>query len=70
MQATIIKTRDAQPMGQYQPTALDSAKADAEFRLIAVGRKNTIVWANGRSEYVTDAKLAKLQAAHHWAADF
>lgn len=57
-------------MGQYQPTDLDAAKADAEFRLIAVGRKNTIVWANGRSEYVTDAKLAKLQASHHWAADF
>ena len=70
MQVNFIKTRSAQPMGQYKPTGVDAAKAAAEFRLIAVGSKNTIVWADGRSDYVTDAKLSKLQAAHTWAADF
>ena len=62
--------RKAQPMGEYKPTAIDAAKDAADFRLIAVGKKNTIVWRNGTSELVTDNKLAKLQACHTWATDF
>ena len=69
-QATCRLVRKAQPMGEYKPTSVDAAKAAAEFRLTAVGKKNTIVWANGRAEQVTDAKLTKLQAAHTWATDF
>ena len=65
---TLIKT--AQPMGQYKPTSVDAAKAAAAFRLVAVGSKNSIVWADGRADLVTDAKLAKLQAANTWATDF
>jgi hypothetical protein len=70
MNAIARKVKDAQPMGQYQQTTIDAAKASAEFRLTYVGKKHTIVWANGSTEQVTDAKLAKLQAAHTWAADF
>ncbi len=62
--------RKAQPMGVYNPTAIDAAKDAADFRLIAVGKKNTIVWRNGASELVTDNKLAKLQSSHTWATDF
>lgn len=65
-----IQTRTAQPMGQYRPTSVDASKAAAAFRLTSVGKKNTIVWASGASEQVTDAKLSKLQSAFAWAADF
>ena len=65
-----IQTRTAQPMGEYRATPVDAAKAAAAFRLIAVGKKNTIVWASGASEQVTDTKLMKLQSAHSWATDF
>ena len=71
MTYTITQTRTAQPMGQYQPTELDARKAAAAFRLIACyGRKNAIVWHDGREQVVTDRKLVALQAAHTWATDF
>lgn len=69
-QVTCRLVRKAQPMGKYKPTSADAAKAAADFRLTAVGKKNTIVWADGRSEQVTDAKLTKLQSAHTWTTDF
>ena len=62
--------RKAQLMGEYMPTEMDAEKRAADFRLIAVGKKNTIVWRNGTSELVTDRKLARLQAVHVWAVDF
>lgn len=67
---TIRQVSKSQVMGVYKATALDAAKKSAGFRLIAIGSRNTIVWADGGSEMVTDAKLAKLQAAHTWSADF
>jgi hypothetical protein len=70
MQVTFIKTQDAQPMGEYKPTAVDDAKKNADFRLVAVGTKNTIIWKDGRTELVTRKQLAKLQASHTWAPDF
>jgi hypothetical protein len=69
MATTITKTRAANTR-PYSPTAVDAAKADADFRLVDVSFKNAIVWRNGTMEFVTDAKLAKLQAAHSWAVDF
>lgn len=65
---TLIRT--AQPMGIYKPTSVDAAKAAAAFRLVAVGKQNSIVWADGRGELVTDAKLAKLQEVNTWTTDF
>jgi len=51
MNATFTKTRDAQPMGQYKPTAVDAAKATAEFRIVDVScRLKRIVWHNGRQQ--------------------
>lgn len=70
MTATCTQTKWAQPAGQYQPTAIDAIKLAADFRLTACDSKNTIVWKDGSYERVTDAKLAKLQAAHTWATDF
>lgn len=67
MEATFTKIKSAQPMGQYQPTAIDTAKASADFRLLDM---NTIRWQDGRTEYVTRAKLTKLQKTHTWATDF
>ena len=67
---TFVLTKPAQPMGTYRPTTVDAAKAAADFLVAAVGRRNTIVWANGRTQLVTDASLDKLQAVHTWATDF
>lgn len=70
MTTTCTLIRTAQPMGQYKATSIDAAKAAAAFRLVAVGSKNSIVWQDGRTELVSDSKLAKLQAANTWATDF
>lgn len=70
MVATCIQTKWAQPTGEYRQTAIDAAKKAADFCLTACDSKNTIVWRDGRHERVTDARLAKLQAAHTWATDF
>ena len=70
MTTTCTLIRAAKPMGKYKATGIDAAKEKAAFRLIAVGKKNSIVWADGRPELVTDSKLAKLQSTHTWEADF
>lgn len=67
---TVRKTKTAQKQGAYQPTAIDAQKAAADFRLVSVGKKNTIVWAGGVVERVTDARLVALQAALSYAVDF
>jgi hypothetical protein len=68
--ALLRKTRDAQPMGIYKPTAVDAQKASVDFRLTDVGRKNRIVWRTGEVDYVTPKALEALQAVHSWATDF
>ncbi len=68
--AVVRKVKSAQPTGQYVATGLDAAKMAAQFLVVAVGTKNTIQWADGRTERVTDAKLAQLQNAHSWSANF
>lgn len=70
MNATITKIKDAQPMGEYKPTSVDVEKKVADFRLVAVGKKNTIVWLCGKLESITDRQLEKLQSQHSWACDF
>lgn len=70
-EATVRKVRDAQPIGQYRPTAVDERKDAADFRLVDVsGSTNVIVWKDGRSERVTDRQLSTLKDAHSWATDF
>ncbi|UIF89412.1 hypothetical protein [Cupriavidus sp. UYPR2.512] len=70
-ETTVRKIKDAQPMGQYKPTAVDEQKRAADFRLVDVcGSKNVIVWKDGRCECVTDRQLSKLKEAHSWATDF
>lgn len=70
MHATITLIRKAQPMGEYTPTVIDERKAEADFRILAVGSKNTIRWRDGRTEQVTRRQLAKLESQHTWATDF
>lgn len=71
MQTTCTLIRKAQPMGEYEQTAVDATKAVVDFRLTDVtGPKNRIIWKDGRSESVTDDKLKQLQAAHTWTTDF
>ena len=67
--ATFKKIAAAQPVGQYKPTSVDAQKAAADFLLKQVA-PYYITWKDGKSEYVTAAKLAKLQASHTWATDF
>lgn len=69
MKVTFTKVQDAQPKGEYQPTAVDAAKAAASFRLVNVS-PNIIVWNDGRQQTVNARELKKLQAAHTWATDF
>lgn len=68
--AVVRKVKSAQPVGRYVATGLDAAKKAVQFLVVAMGTKNTIRWADGRTERVTDAKLAQLQAAHSWSSDF
>lgn len=67
---TFRKVRSAQPCGEYKPTAVDAAKAAADFRIVAMGKKATIYWRDGRIEHVTEKQLEKLQQGHSWACDF
>jgi len=68
--ATLKFTKQAQTSGEYKPTGRDEQKKSVEFRLVSTGKKNGIVWNSGKSELVTDAMLAKLQASHSWTTDF
>ena len=67
--ATVTKTKDAEPMGEYKPTAVDARKAAADFLLINVN-PNIIDWKDGRRERVTAKKLKVLQKKYKWATDF
>lgn len=70
--ARLVKTREFRPHGcAMAPTAVDQAKADADFRVLDVsGRRTRIAWRDGRRQDVTARELARLQAAHTWAPDF
>lgn len=70
MQVAFVKTKDAQPVGEYKPTAIDDLKSTVDFRVVGVGSKNSIAWKDGRMESVTDRQLEKLQKSHSWTTDF
>lgn len=67
MFATVTKTRNAQPVGQYVRTSVDDRKDAADFLITSAGY---ICWKDGRVQRVTDSQLKKLQASHIWATDF
>lgn len=69
MTTTFTKTKEAQTLGTYKTTQIDSTKTNADFRLTQVA-PNYIVWQDGKSEIVTSAKLKKLQAQFSWVTDF
>lgn len=82
--ATITKTQNAQPCGEYKPTALDDAKDRADIRILcANGGSFTVssrVSLSGRGikqpysspdKYeVTDAALNRLRKTHDVRCDF
>lgn len=67
---TVTHVKLAQVAGEYRPTAIDVAKAEVDFRLVAVGKKTTIAWRDGRIEQVSEERLKQLQAQHSWVTDF
>ena len=67
--ATVTKTKNAEPVGEYRRTAVDDRKDAADFLVVNRG-PNMIRWQDGRLERVTDRQLSKLQASHTWATDF
>lgn len=67
--ATMTKTQDAQPAGEYKPTAQDAEKEAADFRLLQCA-PYVIRWKDGRTETITGRQLAKLQKLHTWKTDY
>ena len=69
--ALVTYVKAAQPMGEYKPTSVDAAKADADFLVIEMTRTGAVIdWRNGKRERVSDAKLERLQSSHKWATNF
>lgn len=72
MSATTTKISSEAPMGQYQPTSIDAAKAKSDFTIEAIsGSITTIQWTDGRVEFVKGARaIGKLKATHNWMTNF
>ncbi len=80
MNATITKIQDAQPMGEYKPTALDARKEAATVRLIQcspyVVRSKVELSGRGVKRLNTglfqlsDAAWSKVGATHTCVCDF
>jgi hypothetical protein len=67
--ATFTQTATAQKAGQYNPTSIDAAKTEVDFRITQVA-PFYIRWKSGEGQTVTARQLAKLQTAHTWKTDF
>lgn len=86
MQATITKTHDAQPAGEYVRTAVDEARDAADIRIVGHVRNKTEIHsrklfsgagvkmvgsANGVARYiVSDEALTELRRRYSVATDF
>lgn len=86
MHATIVKTKDAEPLGTYSPTAIDERKAAADARILDCdGGKFTLRMNPGRSlqlsgrgikqlsegtYIVTRNALARIERTHDVVPDF
>ncbi len=82
MQATMIKTAEAQPMGRYEPTAIDAAKALADIRItgvcggyeidsrVALSGRGIKAFATEGRYLVTRAALDKLEKQYNVVTDF
>lgn len=70
--ARIRKADEFRPQGcALKPTAIDEAKAAADFRVIQIDRRGAVIdWCDGRREKVTTRRLEALQKSHTWAPDF
>ena len=64
---TLTKTATHQTLGQYKPTAIDTAKAACDFLIIDAG---VIDWKDGRREFVSAKQLKALKASHSWMTNF
>lgn len=83
MNATITKTKSAEPMGVYQPSAVDAQKAAAQILFIyAYGNgydiTSKVELPKGRgmkristlTYHVTNEAAKRLKAQYTWATDF
>lgn len=82
MNATITKTKSAEPMGTYKRTAIDEAKDAADFLILYAygngydirskheleGRGIKVV--SGSVYHVTEAALNKLKTKYSYMTDF
>ena len=86
MQATITKTKSAEPVGTYNRTSLDDAKDAADIRIVGHFRNRTVIEsrrafqghgikreaiANGTARYlVSDEAMIELRRRYSVVCDF
>ena len=82
MTATITKTKSAEAMGEYKPTAIDAQKAAADVLFLYAygggydvrskvelsGRGVKVV--SGSIYHITEAAAERIKKSHTWACDF
>lgn len=78
--ATVTKIAEAQPMGEYKPTALDARKAAATMLLQQVGPRvvrskvelagRGVKKLNEGTFQLTDSAWEKASTTHTWECDF
>ena len=80
--ATMTKTADAQPMGIYQPTSLDAAKAQADVRIIdaegtftvrsnvALSGRGVVARGAAGTYEVTKSAMKRIEKTHNVVCDF
>lgn len=68
-ETTFKKIKEAEPMGEYKPTAIDERKKEVDFLLLQV-RPSVIKWKDGKTQLVTRRQLYKLMEKHTFMCDF
>lgn len=67
---SFTKIKDAEKMGSYNSTAVDSHKSKADFLLIQTS-PYIIRWRlSGTCEQVSESKLKRMQEKYNWATEF
>lgn len=65
----MIKTQEAQKLGQYKETLIDQNKKSVDFRIMQMS-PIYVRWNDGVREVVSKTKLKSLQNTHTWTTDF
>lgn len=70
MTTTFTKVAEAQKMGNYNLTSVDSVKKAVDFTIESVNPIFVSFNDNSFSGIVTKSELKKLQAVHTWKTNF